>query len=85
MKIKAKFKQIIENDPDTVFFLQIGKRKVPFIALSKPVQGQMICSDCGLGVWNASNLFNLVHFCPNTEMEIEFSDSYNVKVKLEKK
>lgn len=31
------------------------------------------CSNCGHAEWNAHNFGNLIHFCPNHEMQIEFT------------
>lgn len=40
----------------------------------KPVDNGMQCSNCGFAEWNANNFGGLIHFCPNREIQVEFTD-----------
>ena len=83
--MKSKISEIFENSPNTVFFLNkdgaVGN--IAFVAIKPiPFQGNFCCSNCGGRHWNASNLFNNIHFCENRELDVIFSPYFTVKVNI---
>jgi len=72
--MKANIVQIWQNNPGQIFFIEDSPRlkNMSFVAIP-PRKSEMICDNCKVGVWNASNLMNDIHFCVNKEMDITFS------------
>lgn len=74
--MKTDIRQIYRNNPKQICFLNYRvkgeKKSFPFFAIEPKTSG-FKCDDCGQAVWNASNLSNDIHFCPNRELDIDFS------------
>ena len=75
--MKATIRQIFERDAGRVFFVNYTKRgeKRSFACVAiQPRDSVMRCDACGTSQWNASNLGNDIHFCPDWEIDVTFSD-----------
>ena len=66
MTTTALFKHIKTGQ---IFQMVIGTTHITFAKLHNPVapvNPDLVCDNCGKGVWNATNFGNNVHFCPQT-------------------
>jgi hypothetical protein len=68
---KVKFKEIARKYNyifSLVYNTAAGKKELAFAPI-KPVPTDLKC-ECGLSEYNATNFFNLIHFCPEREIEV---------------
>ena len=49
-----------------------GKNSLTFAPIT-PVPSNVTC-ECGHNEWNATNFSNLIHFCPNREIDVFITD-----------
>jgi len=65
---KTKITYLKKNQ---VVFLVTKKHHFAIVPIA-PQPSNMRCDNCGTSQWNAHNLGNTIHICPNMEIEVEF-------------
>lgn len=85
IRTNLKFWQLQLMHANQICFINYGQSKEKTLTFAPLPRGvptsTMKCGACGTSEMNATNFHNLVHFCPNREMEVFVTDFKAVEVK----